>query len=84
MATKCNNTLGTLTTGSPGSYLVTDSSGSLSWSKQDEKTIEFVEFALEIMGINLKYSEFEKMSNADRVAFVRELRIDSVLKGKEM
>jgi len=84
MATKCNSTLGNLTTGSPGSYLVTDASGSLYWSKQDDKSIEFIEFALEIMGINLKYSEFEKMSNADRVAFVRELRIDSILKGKEM
>ena len=83
MATKCN-TLGTLTTGSPGSYLVTDGSGSLYWSKQDDKSIEFIEFALEIMGINLKYSDFEKMSNADRIAFVRELRIDSILKGKEM
>jgi hypothetical protein len=84
MATKCNSTLGNLTTGSPGSYLVTDGSGSLYWSKQDDKSIEFIEFALEIMGINLKYSDFEKMSNADRIAFVRELRIDSVLKGKEM
>jgi len=32
----------------------------------------------------LKYSEFEKMSNSDRKAMLRDLKIDSVLKGKEM
>jgi hypothetical protein len=36
------------------------------------------------MGIDLKYSEFEKMSNSDRKAMLRDLKIDSVLKGKEM
>jgi len=84
MATKCNNTLGTLTTGSPGSYLVTDKSGSLSWSTQNDKMVEFVEFALEIMGVNLKYSDFEKMSSSDRISFIRDLKIEKVLKGKEM
>ena len=84
MATKLSNTLGNITAGSPGSYLVTDGSGSLYWSKQDDKTIEFVEFALEIMGIDLKYSDFEKMTSADRIAFIRETKIDRVLKGKEM
>jgi hypothetical protein len=83
MATQYSNTLGTLTSGSPGSYLTTDSSGSISWSKND-KMVEFVEFALEIMGIDLKYSDFEKMSSADRKAMLRELKIDSILKGKEM
>jgi len=83
MATQHNCTLGNLTTGSPGSYLIADGNGSLSWSKQEE-TIEFVEFALEIMGVNLKYSEFEKMSAMDRTAFIRDLKIDRVLKGKEM
>ena len=83
MATQYSNTLGTLTSGTPGSYLTTDSSGSISWSKND-KMVEFVEFALEIMGIDLKYSDFEKMSSADRKAMLRDLKIDSVLKGKEM
>lgn len=83
MATQYSNTLGTLTSGTPGSYLTTDSSGSISWSKND-KMVEFVEFALEIMGVDLKYSDFEKMSSADRKTMLRDLKIDSVLKGKEM
>ncbi len=84
MATQYGNTLGTLTSGAPGSYLMTDGSGSLSWTTQNDKMVEFVEFALEIMGVNLKYSDFEKMSSSDKIAFIRDLKIDSVLKGKEM
>lgn len=84
MATQYNNTLGTITSGAPGSYLMTDSGGTLSWSSKNDTMVEFVEFALEIMGINLKYSEFEKMSTSDRKAMLRELKIDTILKGKEM
>ena len=84
MATKYGSTLGTITSGSPGSYLTTDATGSLSWSTQSDKMVEFVEFALELMGVDLKCSDFEQMSNADRIAFIRDLKIDSVLKGKEM
>ena len=68
----------TTTIGPIGSYLMTDSSGNLTWGKQEEM-IEFVEFALEIMGINLKYSDFENMSVADRTAFIRDLKIDKII-----
>lgn len=73
MATNITTTIGPI-----GSYLMTDSSGNLTWGKQ-EKMIEFVEFALEIMGINLKYSDFENMSVADRTAFIRDLKIDKII-----
>ena len=85
MATQYSNTLGTITSGAPGSYLTTDSSGSISWSKRDDdKMIDFIEFALEIMGIDLKYYDFKQMSKEERVAFIRDLKIDRLLKGKEM
>ena len=86
MAMQTNNTLlSTLVSGTPGSYLTTNSSGSISWSnKQDDKMIEFIEFTLEIMGVNLKYSEFKEMSMSERAAFIRDLKIDRILKGKEM
>ena len=85
MAMQTNNTLSTLVSGTPGSYLTTNSSGSISWSnKQDDKMVEFIEFALEIMGVDLKYSEFKEMSMSERAAFIRDLKIDRILKGKEM
>ena len=81
MAMQPNSTLSTLVSGTPGTYLTTDSSGSISWSKRDDdKMIEFIEFSLEIMGVNLKYSEFKEMSMQERVAFIRDLKIDSILK----
>ena len=74
-----------ITSGTPGTYLTTNSNGSVYWSTQEDRTIsEFIEFTLEIMGIDLTFSEFKSMSKSDRVAFIRDLRIDSVLKGKEM
>ena len=80
-----NSTLSTLVSGTPGTYLTTDSSGSISWSNnQDDKMIEFIEFALEIMGVNLKYSQFKEMSMPEKSAFIRDLKIDRLLKGKEM
>ena len=55
MAIQPNNTLSTLASGTPGTFLTTDSSGSISWSKRDEdKMIDFIEFALEIIGVDLK------------------------------
>ena len=83
MATQYNNTLGTITSGAPGSYLMTDSGGTLSWSSKNDTMVEFVEFALEIMGIDLKYHDFKEMSTQERVAFIRDLKIDRIL-GKEM
>lgn len=84
MAMQPNNTLSTLVSGTPGAYLTTDSSGSISWSKQDDKMVEFIEFALEIMGVDLKYSEFKEMPISERSAFIRDLKIERILKGKEI
>ena len=85
MAMRPNNTLSPLVSGTPGAYLTTDSSGSISWSKRDDdKMIDFIEFALEIMGVDLKYHDFKQMSKEERAAFIRDLKIDRLLKGKEM
>jgi hypothetical protein len=85
MAAQPNNTLSTLVSGNPGTYLTTDSSGSISWSKRDDdKMIDFIEFALEIIGVDLKYYDFKEMSVQERVAFIRDLKIDRLLKGKEV
>ena len=80
-----SNNISTIVSGTPGTYMTTDSSGSISWSKRDDdKMIDFIEFALEIMGIDLKYHDFKEMSTQERVAFIRDLKIDRLLKGKEM
>lgn len=80
MAIQPNNTL-SLASGTTGTYLTTDSSGSISWSKRDDdKIIDFIEFALEIIGVDLKYHDFKEMSVQERTAFIRDLKIDRLLK----
>ena len=44
---------------------------------------DFVEFALEILGIDLKYEDFIKMSDSDKKAFIRNWKLNQILKNKE-
>lgn len=44
---------------------------------------DFVEFVLEILGIDLKYEDFIKMSDSDKKAFIRNWKLNQILKNKE-
>ena len=44
--------------------------------------VEFVEFALEIMGHNIKFSEFKNMSADEKKSMLRDIRIRSVFNEK--
>ena len=41
--------------------------------------IEFIEFAFSILGINLTYEDFEKMSKEERKSFLRDLKLNKIL-----
>ena len=57
-------------------------SSSYSWiEKKDIK--DFVEFFLEILGIDLKYEDFIKMSDSDKRAFIRNWKLNQILKNNE-
>jgi hypothetical protein len=75
------NALSTITnsTSISGSYLVSNGSGSVSWSTKDDKLVEFVEFALKLMGLDLKYSDFENMSESDKIAMIRDMKINKII-----
>jgi len=82
MATIYNSTLNntsTTITGPVGSYLVSDGNGNAIWSTKNDKMIEFVEFALELMGLDLKYSDFENMSDSDKIAMIRDMKINKII-----
>ena len=74
MATNITTTIGPV-----GSYIMTDASGSISWSNKIDKKIEFIEFALELMGVNIKYSDFENMSESDKIAIIRDMKINKII-----
>lgn len=63
---------------SSGSYLVTSGTGNVSWSTTN-KTIEFIEFAFELIGIDLKYEDFIKLSDSERKALLRDFKISKIL-----
>lgn len=44
---------------------------------------DFVEFVLQILGIELKFEDFIKMSESDKKAFIRNFKLDQILKNKE-
>ena len=41
--------------------------------------IEYIEFAFSILGINLTYEDFEKMSKEERKSFLRDLKLNKIL-----
>ena len=83
MATEINNTITITSYKSPGVY-ISDTSGSVDWTQSgwnsyNHGIIDFIEFSLKIMGVNLKYSDFMEMSDQDKAAFIRDLKIGRVL-----
>jgi hypothetical protein len=83
MTTEINNTITITSYKSPGVY-ISDTSGSVDWTQSgwnsyNHGIIDFIEFSLKIMGVNLKYSDFMEMSDQDKAAFIRDLKIGRVL-----
>lgn len=78
MATEINNTITIASYKSPGVY-ISDTSGSVDWTRHSDGITDFIEFSLKIMGVDLKYSDFKKMSDQDKAAFIRDLKIGRVL-----
>ena len=76
MATEINNTITIASYKSPGVY-ISDTSGSI--NTYNHGITDFIEFSLKIMGVDLKYSDFMEMSDQDKAAFIRDLKIGRIL-----
>lgn len=46
----------------------------------DSTTIEYIDFISEILGIDINYEKFKKMSDSDKKSFLREIKINNILK----
>jgi hypothetical protein len=44
---------------------------------------EFVEFGLRLMGIDLTFEEFEKMTELEKKTFMRDYKLENLLKNNE-
>ena len=44
---------------------------------------DFIEFGLQLMGIDLTFEEFEKMTELEKKNFMRDYKLDKLLKNNE-
>ncbi len=72
----------TLASGTSGTSWTTTNTGNAiisGISSSDLITHDFVEFALELMGIDLKYSDFQRMTEQEKKAMLRDRKIEKIL-----
>ena len=66
-----------------GTFCTTSTRGVISYNNNiassDANAHEFVEFALELMGIDLKYSDFQRMTEQEKKAMLRDRKIEKIL-----
>jgi hypothetical protein len=46
---------------------------------ESEKLIEYIDFAFKIMGIEISYSQFQKMNEFEKKSFLRDLKINKII-----
>jgi hypothetical protein len=54
-----------------------------SWVDQNDKIKDFIEFGLQLMGIDLTYDKFIEMDEMERKTFIRDYKLDKLLKNNE-
>jgi hypothetical protein len=62
---------------------VNNTSIGYSWTDPNVKVKEFVEFGLRLMGIDLTFEEFEKMTELEKKTFMRDYKLENLLKNNE-
>ena len=65
------------------STIVGSNNISYDFINRNENIKDFVEFGLQIMGIDLTYDKFIKMSDSDKRAFIRNWKLNQILKNNE-
>jgi hypothetical protein len=67
----------------PGSVLVSDGSGSVSWENDlisaNSDMGQFLELVLAALGHDIKYDDFVKMDDNERKAILRDIKIKNIL-----
>lgn len=47
---------------------------------EDKNLIEYIDFISTILGIDINYEKFKKMSDSEKKSFLREIKINNILK----
>ena len=84
MATIIHNPYATLS-GSANSTIACGGSniayvnGSSAWRDESADIKEFVEFAFQLMGIDMDFEKFKSMTDAEKKAMIREQKINKII-----
>lgn len=63
---------------SSGGYTVDLNNGSYTVDLNNA-LVEYIDFAFEVMGIDLNYEDFKRMSADEKKAFLRDIKINKIL-----
>ena len=58
-------------------------SSGYSWADKTTSICEYIEFGLKLMGIDLSFEDFSNMTESERTTFIRNHKLDNLLKNKE-
>lgn len=66
---------------SSGNYNLGYASGGLVWSDRShiDDVKDYIDFALELMGIDLDFHKFSRMTSEEKRAMIREMKIDKII-----
>lgn len=77
-ATTAVTTTGNIITSGSQNIAIGYSSGSYTVDL-NKALVEYIDFAFQIMGIDLNYEDFKKMSESERKSFLRDIKINKIL-----
>lgn len=69
----------TITSGINGNLVYNSTSGVMDFVNNNQSMVEFIEFGLKLMGIDLEYSKFKEMSDSEKMSFIRDFKIERLL-----
>ena len=78
-----NNNIYSCSTITGSNNIVIGRSSGYSYIDPFQNSKDFIEFGLQIMGIDLTYDKFIKMDEMERKAFIRDYRLEKLLKNNE-
>lgn len=72
-----NNTTGTINLNGVSTW---NSTGYIQFDNTDQSVIDFFNFICELIGIDMEYDKFKKLSKEERMQYLRDSKIKEILK----
>jgi hypothetical protein len=89
--TGISGTTTTTTTGNPywintpGQVLTTGTNNTISWTDgtfMNSDIVEYIDIFYQLMGIDMDYERFSKMTKEERISFIRDLKLQKLIDEK--